>query len=362
MIRFFIVLLAVSIHATAQSTYQNQNEPQVQVSNYEVLADEQVLAQLEKFNWHSYPEDYQQMILHNVQKIYPHLYETVLAHYQKQMSQPAPENTILIQPIMTTVSATAPVVQSAYYSQTPTQSSAPMAVESLISNLCMIDENEVFPQFSLDLVNHSYDELQAILEKETTVQASTTAPYECNSNSVSAPESIQEKSIAITGKSYSSSTVQHDCSFTQAENSAIKYYTGSGYTELNRALRNKVSAQDICNRFAPVIETLNGALTKIKPFTGFVRRGTSLPLEVIRDFYKVGQVVREKAFVSTSAAHGFSGSVRFVILSKNCVNVDPISINRGEKEVLCPAGSEFVVMAKKLIAGNVTAILMEQIK
>jgi len=146
-----------------------------------------------------------------------------------------------------------------------------------------------------------------------------------------------------------------------SEVSAINYYTRMGYGEINQALRTGDKA--LLSKFQPVIEAAASGLNKMteKIFTGTVYRGAYLP-ESVRNAYKVGANVTEKAFTSTSRSFSdkFTGNTVFVINSKTGKMIEEMSTFANEKEVLFAPGTVFKVVAKT-IEGKVTKILMEQI-
>jgi SPP1 gp7 family putative phage head morphogenesis protein len=131
---------------------------------------------------------------------------------------------------------------------------------------------------------------------------------------------------------------------TKAEFSAVKAYTGSSYTKLNRALRSGDYAQN--HALQAIVEAAQHGLTKMPKHTGWVNRGVSANADLLKSIlstYRTGAVVEESAFVSTSTASGFGGNVRMRVLSKNGVDVAGLSHYPGEKEILFAPGSRFKV-------------------
>ena len=82
---------------------------------------------------------------------------------------------------------------------------------------------------------------------------------------------------------------------TSGDLSALADYTGSGYQDLNNALRS--DALDASQQAR--IDALNRALEKLPAYEGPVVRGTNLPPEVL-DGYEPGEVITEPAFMSTT--------------------------------------------------------------
>ncbi|MCK6597771.1 MAG: ADP-ribosyltransferase domain-containing protein [Bdellovibrionaceae bacterium] len=143
------------------------------------------------------------------------------------------------------------------------------------------------------------------------------------------------------------------------EYSAIRYYTSSGYRNINSSLRSQ--SKETYNKYQIVLKVINRALSKIKPYKGFVRRGTTLPSVDAINHSLPGRIVNYPAFTSTSSYDGWGGSHRFIIYSKTCRNIAPISSYKNEFEVLCPAGLEFRVLRLKTSNNAQTIYLMEEV-
>ena len=131
--------------------------------------------------------------------------------------------------------------------------------------------------------------------------------------------------------------------------SALADYTGFGYGDLNDALRsNAVDASQHAR-----IEAIKNALQKLPPYRGPVVRGTDLSPEVLAQ-YRPGEVITEKAFVSTTTnpavarSTAFSGNVEFRIVSFTGRDVSSVSIFPGEREILFPPGTHFFVAGKTI--------------
>jgi ADP-ribose pyrophosphatase YjhB (NUDIX family) len=130
----------------------------------------------------------------------------------------------------------------------------------------------------------------------------------------------------------------------------IKAYTAHYFDSVNASLRDTGNLEPKYHDFAV---SLNRALEKIgvrQPYIGTTYRKTDLPADV-RAKYKVGKVITEFGFTSTSTdPNKWSGTDRYIIHGKTGVDVDPFSSNSGEKEVLYPAMQQFKVLS---IKGNV---------
>jgi ADP-ribosyltransferase exoenzyme len=129
--------------------------------------------------------------------------------------------------------------------------------------------------------------------------------------------------------------------------SALADYTGVGYRDLNDALRsNAVDASQHAR-----VEAIKNALQKLPTHVGTVIRGTDLPPEVLAQ-YRPGEVITEKAFLSTTTdpavarSTTFAGNVEFRILSTTGRDISFVSLFPGEREILFSAGTRFYVMEK----------------
>jgi ADP-ribosyltransferase exoenzyme len=135
--------------------------------------------------------------------------------------------------------------------------------------------------------------------------------------------------------------------FTSDDVMALADYTGSGYEELNEALRS--DALDASHHAR--IDALNNALEKLPPYEGPVIRGTNLPPDVLAQ-YRPGEFFIERGFMSTTMNTAvarspmFAGNVEFRILSSTGRDISPVSMFPGEQEILLPAGTRFYVVSK----------------
>jgi hypothetical protein len=127
---------------------------------------------------------------------------------------------------------------------------------------------------------------------------------------------------------------------------ALADYTGSGYEDLNSALRS--DAVDASQHAR--VEALNSALEKLPSYQGPVIRGTNLLPEVLAQ-YRPGEFFIEKGFMSTTTNTAvarspmFAGNVEFRILSNAGRDISPVSMFPGEQEILFPAGTRFYVVS-----------------
>lgn len=132
-----------------------------------------------------------------------------------------------------------------------------------------------------------------------------------------------------------------ECGFSDFELIAIRYYSGSGYTPINQALRNAATSPDELRQ--SIIDALNSGLDKIANVTEPVKRGASLPKDVL-DQHCMGCVVAYPAFTSTSLGGGFGGAQHFVISSKHGKYIAPLSSHASEEEVLFKSNTSFKIL------------------
>jgi hypothetical protein len=141
---------------------------------------------------------------------------------------------------------------------------------------------------------------------------------------------------------------------TKEERHAVYEYTGSDATTLNRFLREGRVAPDIMTRAAMKAETTQldsavgkGTLTRETT----LYRGTSLATFGLMGAPKVGQVIRDKGFLSASTSQdvGHEGSFRgglklTVIAPRGTRGVDASHVaGGGEKEIVLGRGQRLQV-------------------
>lgn len=137
---------------------------------------------------------------------------------------------------------------------------------------------------------------------------------------------------------------------TSAEQSALTKYTGSYYVHLNEAMRND---EGLTTTDKNAIKKMESAMDKYElKETMVFTRGSSADLlggadtvEAINA--KIGQVVQDKAFMSTAAAGTGFGGITYHILTPPGKGigayVKPISKYKSEKEFLFNHGSAFEI-------------------
>lgn len=139
-----------------------------------------------------------------------------------------------------------------------------------------------------------------------------------------------------------------ECGLSEAEIMLMTYYTGSFSGPVNDYLRGtRVYPEQVKEGFKVVVEVMQSALNKLRDYKGLVKRGTTLPENVLSQ-YVVGNIVSDPAFLSTGVGFSFVAEVlEFYILSKTCKYIAPLSALEREKEVLCLPGTKFKVLARE---------------
>lgn len=153
------------------------------------------------------------------------------------------------------------------------------------------------------------------------------------------------------------------CDINKKEYFSLQLYTGGLYARrINAALRDQDT--DELERYKILIKHAQSALMKLKPYEGFVVRGAKIPKDLLTDHVK-GARVRYSSFLSTSlsssVARSFGSDTRYVIVSKSCRYINPLSRHQTEKEVLCLPGTVFQVFYRKDNDHGGIDILMEEL-
>ena len=145
------------------------------------------------------------------------------------------------------------------------------------------------------------------------------------------------------------------CGMTVAEAAMIRFYTGFGFREMNKALRLGGKPAEEAKIAA---EVLNAALKKLSRYTGTVKRGTTLPKDKLNE-YQVGKIISFPAYTSTSLSNGWGGNAKFVIHTKTGRYVGAHSAHPSEDEVLIAPGTKFKVIDRKETNVDVEFVLDE---
>lgn len=147
------------------------------------------------------------------------------------------------------------------------------------------------------------------------------------------------------------------CGMSKEELMILKYYTTAGYECFNSHLRGvKTNA-----KINYLVEVMKNAINKFPAYWGFVRRGTTLPDSIRKDYAK-GKIVSDKAFSSSSTFQGFAFQKdQMLILSRTGRAV--MTINNGsENEIIFQPDTKFKVLGVKSVNGRNFYVLREVFK
>lgn len=130
---------------------------------------------------------------------------------------------------------------------------------------------------------------------------------------------------------------------TNDETYAIKTYIGSDSYKINEVLRSSLTLDD---RLTKVVEDLETALDKLPNYEGTVTRSVWINSEDIEHFlkeYPVGQKMRHKSFLSSTAGDTYNPEARVQMRIKSKTGKDLRKYNSAEQEILFKKNVEFVV-------------------
>jgi hypothetical protein len=150
------------------------------------------------------------------------------------------------------------------------------------------------------------------------------------------------------------------------ESFLIQNYTNGYYKTINPVLRiNQVPLEQ-----SLLLKILCSALTNLESYEGVVFRATKLPKN-IKNLYKKGEVITERAFTSTSMdEEGVKAYMRnsaarrntfFYIISRNGKNLSKYSSNMQEREILFAAGTKFLVTKTSFTVLGIKKVYMTEI-
>ena len=139
----------------------------------------------------------------------------------------------------------------------------------------------------------------------------------------------------------------------------IKNYSNGGYSSVNTALR----AGSVTEAQHVYAKMVNKALQAMPTYTGTLKRGSNLGADV-QALYKVGHVVEERAFTSSSIKDGFGGNTQFVVtaIGKRGAHIKKLSHYPGEDEVLFAARTFFKVTKVEGSPGGKMVVHMEEME
>jgi hypothetical protein len=126
---------------------------------------------------------------------------------------------------------------------------------------------------------------------------------------------------------------------------AIKGYTSSDYQKLNDALRSKDATE--LNAVEPYITVAESGLSQLPNFEGVVYRGIDMnKIPNLSEKYKIGNVVTEEAFTSSSTIKrgAFKRDTLITITSQTGKDVSILSDFPKQKEILFKPNTKFRVL------------------
>lgn len=130
-----------------------------------------------------------------------------------------------------------------------------------------------------------------------------------------------------------------DHGLTAAEAAHIVAYSGNSYIATNSQLRSGALTEATWGH----VTSLNNALDKLPDHKGVViRKAEITPSQAA--LYKVGMIVEERGFTSSSKSTGvWNGDTRYTITSKTGKDISRLSLSPNEQEVLFRSGTRFKV-------------------
>ena len=108
---------------------------------------------------------------------------------------------------------------------------------------------------------------------------------------------------------------------------------------------------------------MNKALQSMPKYQGVAKRGTSLPSDE-QAKYKVGHVVQEHGFTSSSPTKPWSGNTQYTItaIGKRGAHIKKLSSHPGEDEVVFSARTYFKVTKVDGVPGGSMHVHMEELE
>ena len=124
---------------------------------------------------------------------------------------------------------------------------------------------------------------------------------------------------------------------------ALNTYIGSDSYRINEALRGNLTLDD---RLTKVVNDLEKALNKMPNYEGIVTRSVWINNEDIDHFlkdYPVGEKIRHKSFLSTTAGDIYNPEARVQMIIKSKTGKDIRKYNKEEQEILFNRNIDFLV-------------------
>jgi uncharacterized protein YejL (UPF0352 family) len=161
---------------------------------------------------------------------------------------------------------------------------------------------------------------------------------------------------------FSSKGIPDESGFPAGIRKSISAYKGSGYQQINKAMRFETSFNDIDQSTMVHILNLQKAFQVVPPTQKDVQSKRNMSTDALKVMAKhagitdlthiaVGNIMQEEGIVSTSVRKDWhwSGAVRFnIAINKGSRAIDlSESINSGEGEILLPPGAKFKITGIK---------------
>ena len=147
------------------------------------------------------------------------------------------------------------------------------------------------------------------------------------------------------------------CGMSKEELTLLKYYSTAGFTCLNSHLRGLETNAEL----SYLVEVMKNAIKKFPSYKGFVRRGVILP-DSERSNYFEGNIVSDKAFLSSSTYQGFAFKKDQMIIFSRTGRMIMTVNNSSENEVLFEPNTKFKVLKSKSVEGRNFYVMREVVE
>ena len=224
----------------------------------------------------------------------------------------------------------------------------------------LVEVKSIDPDGTVHVVSASYQSANksSYPAKELSVNAYRAGenPYQNALKNTPSPKMV--KGWELSGnKAYSAAPNAKDLGGTSSQKSALKYYTGSGYGDMNSYLR---FGKDNGGNVKEHVKNLDSFFEKSPPLEHdiLVTRGVHSPEKMFGPVgSKVGKSFHDKAYMSTTSKVGGAGFGNTKIRIKVPAGTRVIRPNGvgvygdSEGEVLLPRGMKFIIVSDKMVDG-----------
>lgn len=198
------------------------------------------------------------------------------------------------------------------------------------------------------LIEYLEKKLQTLSSKKKGFEINNISEIELKNLGSDELQSLYERSLNLYSGSMPYSNKAIPCNLTSIEYFVLVAYAGDFYSRLNRDLREK------SGKYIYTEKVLNSALDKFHDIDAGVKRGATLPIEIL-DKHKAGSILTYDGFTSTSIKKKLWGNTDFHIQSKRGKYIAH-AVSSGEEEVLFKSKTKFKIISKE---GN--TIVMEEV-